>query len=224
MSLKNGSMMLYDNNEKAVLNIFGDICSESWETYFSDGICPQDVADLLDSINKFDNIDVHINSGGGDAFAGIAIYNTLKRHEGNVTVYVDGLAASSASVIAMAGNKIIMPKSAQIMIHQPWTFAIGNASELRKTADNLDTCTNSIMAVYSENKVSDVEDNEIRRLVDAETWLTAEQAKEYFANIEIEDRTSILDSVPSVFYCKYKNKPKSKNEIALLELQLAILE
>ena len=189
LKLKHGSIRLKADSDKdtAELYFLGDICSDEWEADFLGGTCPKNVTDFLSQLDKYADIDVHINSGGGDAFAGIAIYNILKRHKGKITVYIDGIGASSASIIAMAGDKIVMPKSSQLMIHRPWGMAVGNADEIRKFADSLDSCCQSIMEVYYENKAANVENTTLDELVKAESWLTPENAKNYFRNIEIEE-------------------------------------
>ena len=120
----NGELMLY-----------GEISSATW---YGDEITPKQFKDDLDSLGDIENLNIYINSGGGDVFAGQAIYTMLKRHKAFKTVYIDGLAASIASVIAMAGDKIIMPKNAIMMIHNAWTVVAGNKDELRKMADDMD--------------------------------------------------------------------------------------
>ena len=225
LKLKNGSIRLKADSDKdtAELYFFGDICSDEWEAAFSGGKCPKDVSDFLSQTDKYSDIDLHINSGGGDAFAGIAIYNILNRHKGKITTYVDGIAASAASVIAMAGDTIVMPKSSQLMIHQPWGYAVGNADELRKFADSLDICCQSIMEVYYENKAENVENSTLDELVKAESWLTPENAKNYFKNIEIEENTKAV-ACTSQYFDKYKNyrqhTENNSQELELLQLQL----
>lgn len=116
-----GSIEIKNQTETtADLCFFGDINSESlgeWQKYYPEDKAPKDVQDFLDQLEGVSKINVHINSGGGSVFGGIAIYNILKRYDAEITVYVEGLAASIASVIAMAGDKIIIPENAQMMIH-----------------------------------------------------------------------------------------------------------
>lgn len=119
-------------------------------------------------------INLHINSPGGDVFDGIAIHNALKAHPAQVNVHVDALAASIASVIAMAGDTVHMPPSAYLMIHNAWSFAIGDAIELRKTADLLDKINGTIADVYAARGSKTAE--EFKALMSAETWLTAQEA------------------------------------------------
>ena len=119
-------------------------------------------------------INVHINSYGGDLFEGIAIKNFLLNRPEKINVYIDGIAASAASVIAMAGDHIVMPSDAQMMIHNPWTYTMGNAKELRKTADDLDKAQTSLEKSYLK-RFKGTED-ELKTLLDEETYLTADEA------------------------------------------------
>ena len=119
---------------------------------------------------------VAINSMGGDVFDAFAIYNALRRHAGKVKVRVDGVAASAASLIAMAGDEIVMPENALLMIHNAHTVTAGEAKDLRRIADLLDNAGDGILAAYAAKSGQSVDD--IRAMMDAETWLTAAQAKE----------------------------------------------
>jgi ATP-dependent protease ClpP protease subunit len=120
---------------------------------------------------------VRINSPGGDVFDGFAIYNLLNQHEGKVTVYVDGLAASAASVIAMAGDEIVMADNALMMIHDPWTMSVGNAAEMRETASLLDKISGSILTTYLSK--SNLEAADITQKMKDESWFNAVEAVEF---------------------------------------------
>ncbi|UEP27049.1 head maturation protease, ClpP-related [Burkholderia sp. B21-007] len=122
------------------------------------------------------SIVVAINSMGGDVFDAFTIYNALRRHAGKVTGRVDGVAASAASLILMACDTIEMPSNAMLMIHNPHTVAAGEAGDLRKLADLLDSTSDNMLAAYVER--SGRTEEEVRAIMDAETWLTAAQAKE----------------------------------------------
>lgn len=119
-------------------------------------------------------IRLSINSPGGSVFDALAIYNALRQHEANIEVTVMGVAASAASLVAMAGDKIIMPENAFMMIHNPLNFAYGNAEDLRGMADVLDKIGASLVATYAAR--TGLPDDEIKALLDAETWLNAEDA------------------------------------------------
>ena len=111
------------------LYIYGDIVSSEWDKWTPEDTCPQDITDFLNGIDNNAELTVYINSCGGDVFAGIGIYNILKRHKGHITGIVDGIAASIASVILMACDDIVVSTGAQIMIHKPLTMAWGNADD-----------------------------------------------------------------------------------------------
>ncbi len=104
----------------ADLYFYGDIVSDSWQSYWTEeDRCPEDIREFLNDIEDHVDLNIYVNSGGGSVFGGLAIYNMLKRHKGYKTVYVDGIAASIASVIALAGDRVIVPSNAFIMIHKP---------------------------------------------------------------------------------------------------------
>ena len=124
-------------------------------------------------------ITVYINSLGGSVMEGVAIYNQLKRHPAHKTVYVDGFACSVASVIAMSGDEVIMPRNTVMMIHNAWTVAIGNASELRKAADDLDVLNKSSMQAYLLKAGDKLTEEQLTEMLDKETYLTAAQCIEY---------------------------------------------
>ncbi|ORM14115.1 head maturation protease, ClpP-related [Prescottella equi] len=133
----------------------------------------QAIAEQIKDITA-DEITVRINSPGGSAFDGIAIMNALRAHDARVVVHVDGLAASAASVIAMAGDEIVMGPGSQMMIHEAWVFTEGDAAFLRSEADRLDKVSDSITSLYARRAGGDFD--EWRALVAAETWFTAEEA------------------------------------------------
>lgn len=153
--------------------IYGPIYNEK---YFDDEVAPLALKDEIDELGDIDTLYVRINSPGGVAFAGIAIYNILKRVEAEVVVTVDGLAASAASLIAMSGDRVTMNTGSMIMIHNAWTFAIGEAKDLRKTADRLDQLQKSMVSIYKEK--TGLSDEKIVELLNDETWMDAETAVE----------------------------------------------
>ena len=148
----------------------------------------------LDAVAKdADEILVAVNSGGGDVFDGFAIYNALRRYSGKVTARVDGIAASAASLVVMAGDTIVMPENAMMMIHNAWTIAAGDAAQMRKTAELLDKTRDGIVAAY-RNKCG-LTDDEIVAMMDAETWMTASEAKERGFADQIEAPVKLQASV-----------------------------
>lgn len=159
--------------DRAELYFYGDIVSNSWQSYwYEEDKAPQDIVDFLNQIEDTKELNIYINSGGGSVYGGLAIYNILKRHKGKKIVTVDGIAASIASIIALAGDEIIISKSAQFMIHKPWIQCSGNASELRASADVLDKCQKSITAIYMENVLEGISEETITKLINKETWMT----------------------------------------------------
>ncbi|MGG3808563.1 head maturation protease, ClpP-related [Geobacillus thermodenitrificans] len=170
---------------EADMYLYGSIGS-GW---FAD-ISSKDVKAKLDSITA-KTINIHINSPGGDVFESIAIHNLLKNHKASINVYIDGLAASGASVIAMAGDKIIMPKNTMMMIHRAWTFAYGNATELRKIANDLEKIDTAVTESYTSRFVG--ERSELERLLDEETWLTATECKTLGFCDEVVDEIEVSD-------------------------------
>ena len=206
-----GSMTIKNQTDSSAdLFFYGDIVSETWQSeWYEDDMAPGDVKEFLDQLDGTENINIHINSGGGSVFGGIAIYNMLRRNNAHKTVYVDGLAASIASVIMMAGDEIVMPKNATVMIHKPsasYFFTTKNADDLRQDAESLDTCQEAIMQTYMTKAKVDKE--EIEQKVNDETWLTGEEAAELF-DIKVEEANdAVACAGSSMFFC-YKNVPTS---------------
>jgi ATP-dependent protease ClpP protease subunit len=137
------------------------------------GIPAKAFLDELKALGPQD-VTLRINSPGGSVFDGVAIYNALKRHDGRVTVRVDGLAASIASMIAMAGDEVVMPANAMLMLHDPSGLVMGTAADMRGMADALDKMKAGMVGAYRDKSGRD--DAEIEALMHAETWLTADEA------------------------------------------------
>ena len=162
----------------------GTIASESW---FDDDVTPQLFKNEL--MSGSGNITVWINSPGGDCVAAAQIYNMLMEYPGNVTVKIDGIAASAASVIAMAGTKVCVSPVSMLMIHNPMTFAFGNTAEMQKAIDMLGEVKESIINAY-EIKTG-MSRAKLSRLMDAETWMNANKAVELgFADEILQRDTS----------------------------------
>lgn len=133
----------------------------------------------LDQMGHDARLNVHINSYGGSVKEGVAIYNLLKQHEGHVRVYVDGFACSIASVIAVAGDTVIMGVNALMMVHHAWTAVAGNPSELRKAADDLDVIDTAVSLAYLEKAGDKLTESKLKEIMDNETWLSAGDCVEY---------------------------------------------
>lgn len=166
----------------ADLYFYGDIVSDWWGAWQNEDQYPDAIKNFLSQAEGKD-LNVYVNSGGGSVFAGMAIYNMIKRHgeKNKVKVYVDGLAGSIASVIAFAGTEPPeIPSNAFLMIHKPWGAISGNADEMRKMADDLDKIQAGIMNVYEDHLAEGVTIDQVEALVDAETWLDGKEAAKYF--------------------------------------------
>lgn len=216
-----GSMMIKNQTDtSADLYFYGDIASETWQSdCYEEDMAPGDVKEFLDELTGTEKINIHINSGGGSVFGGIAIYNMLKRNDAYKTVYIDGLAASIASVIAMSGDEVIIPKNAAMMIHKPMTsyfLTSKNADELRKDAEALDSCQELIMNTYMTKAKATRE--EIEEKVNDETWLTGEEAAELF-DLTVEKENNAVAYAGSAMFFSYKNMPEQVEKKAIKEDQ-----
>lgn len=181
-----------------ILFLNGTIAEESW---FDDDVTPQLFKDELNEGTG--NITVWINSPGGDCIAAAQIYNMLMDYKGDVTIKIDGIAASAASVIAMAGTKVLMSPVSMLMIHNPMTIACGNAGEMEKAIEMLDEVKESIINAY-EIKTG-MSRAKLSHLMDAETWMDANKAVELgFADniIKREDTEDIEVPEVSMMYSK----------------------
>jgi ATP-dependent Clp protease protease subunit len=212
-------------SQERILFLNGTIAEESW---FDDEVTPALFKDELNSGEG--DITVWINSPGGDCIAAAQIYNMLMDYKGNVTVKIDGIAASAASVIAMAGNKVIVSPVSMIMIHNPATIAAGDTSEMQKAIAMLDEVKESIINAY-EIKTG-LSRARLSHLMDAETWMDANSAVELgFADeimqrnteddeLEVPNvsmtfsRASVTNSLMEKLAEKCKISQKTKNEIA----------
>lgn len=164
---------LEQKDKKAELYVFGTITAYPWKEKDRDAYGVVKELSEMDA----DEISVHINSNGGSVSEGLAIYNVLKNHKAKVVTYCDGFACSAASVIFMAGDERVMNSASLLMIHNAWTYGEGNAAELRKQADDLDIITQASVNAYM-SKVS-ISIEEVKSLMDNETWITAEDAVKY---------------------------------------------
>ena len=165
--------------------IYGDIVSYKW---LDSDVTAYDLAQAIDDLTDIDTITVGINSYGGDVAQGLAIYNALKRSPAQVVTRCDGFACSAASVVFAAGDSRIMYDSSLIMIHNAWTYAEGDANTMRDVADMLDKVTEPSIKAYKS--VMDLTEDEIREMMDKETWITADEALEYgLATSIIKEKT-----------------------------------
>lgn len=181
---------LKEDDKGAALTIFDEIGAY--------GVSAKAFLDDVRAV-KASAINVDINSPGGDVFAGIAIYNGLRASGKTINVRVMGIAASAASLIAMAGDTIEMPENSMMMVHNPWTFAMGDANELRETADVLDKIGESLVATYAKRTGKDAE--AIKTMLSAETWMSAQEAVDAGFATKVSDKVEAkasfeLDRLP----------------------------
>lgn len=185
---------LVKNGNAADINIFGDITSWDWSDR---DVSSYKLSKQLEELQDVDEINVHINSYGGEVAEGLAIYNSLRKHKAKVRTYCDGFACSIASVIFMAGDERVMSKASLLMIHNAWTYAQGNSEELRKQADDLDKITSASVNAYMSHV--NITEKKLKKLMDNETWLTYQEAIEmgFATSIDEEAEEGINQSVKS---------------------------
>lgn len=182
--------------------IYGDVESDSYDWLTDEVIESETSANhFRDELAKYPNatqINIYINSYGGSVFEGTAIYNQLRRNPAHKTVYIDGFACSVASVIAMAGDEIIMPRNALMMIHNMWMGAVGNAAELRKAADDLDVINSAGRGAYLAKAGDKLPEAKLIEMMDAETWLTAEDCITYGLADRLADQDADMKNAAEV--------------------------
>jgi ATP-dependent protease ClpP protease subunit len=188
--------------KKATICIL-DTIGEDWWT--GGGITAKSFKKDLDALgDELEEIDVEINSPGGSFFDGLAIYNMLLSHTATKNVFIQGIAASAASTIAMVGDTISMPENAYIMIHNAMSYARGNSKALRKTADQLDQFDKTIANMYS--KKTKKSEEELLTLMDAETWMDGKTALEMGFITEVTETSKIAACFE--WNSNFKNTPK----------------
>jgi ATP-dependent Clp protease protease subunit len=192
--------------KKGELYLYGEISDTSW---WGDEVTPAQFQKDLAALGDIDVLDVYINSPGGDVFAGIAIYNILKRHNATVNVHVDGLAASAASIIAMAGDKIVMPKAATMMIHNASSFGWGNKIKLQKLVDELGRIDGQLADIYTARTKRDKANVVV--WMDNERWMSGDEAfADGFAD-EVEENKAVAACADAEkYFSRYQHPPRSE--------------
>lgn len=173
---------------------------------------------VIDFLQANGDVEIYINSQGGDVFEAMQIYNALRRHSRNhsVKVYVDGLSASAASYLMFGGSELLVPKNATVMIHKPTTFVWGNADELRTSANALDVIQSSIESIYTDNAKS-ISPVQIRHLVDNTTWMTGSDFADKFKCTlidELPEDKAINNKVLLDFKARVEFEDKRRKDIA----------
>ncbi len=192
------------------VSILGDIGA----SFFSDGVTAASIDGQLKAHAGAKKIKAQINSLGGDAFEGIAIHNLLRAHGAEITVEIVGVAASAASIIAMAGHKVVMGPGSMLMVHDPWTMAAGGADDLRATADVLDSLRDGLVTIY-QNKTGK-KPAELRALLKAETWMTAEEAKAAGFADEVSGKPVKARAEGETVFLNSVGFPRAKVPLAML--------
>lgn len=211
-------LKIHNGGEDAELYIY-DVVGQD---FFGDGITSKSVRDELKKAAKAKTLAVRINSPGGDVFEGTTIANLIGEHKANKTVYIDGLAASIASVIAMSGDTIKIADNAMLMIHDPWSMAMGTAEDMRKTADVLEQIKENIITTYAAKTGQDR--GELAAMMANETWMTAEEAKSLgFADEVTHNGKKMAAFVDSAKF-KFKNIPERFKAPPSVAEQLAIVK
>lgn len=213
MTMKNQKNNKYwsmkaSGDSSADVFIFGEVVTSGYEWDDIDTSATSFKKDL-DALGDLSTINLHLNSPGGSVFDGVAISSMLKQHKATVNVYIDGIAASIASVIAMAGDTIFMPSNSMMMVHNPLTLVWGNAQEIRKQADVLDKISESMKLSYLERAGDKLDKETLDNLMDNETWLSAHEAVSYGLADEVIASNQVAASVSDELFAKYHNVPSA---------------
>lgn len=192
--------------DQADILIYGEI-GGGWFSDPDNTVTAKNFAADLKALGKVKNLNIYINSPGGAVFEGQAIYSQLKRHAAHKTVHIDGLAASIASVIAMAGDTIIMPDNALMMIHRASGLCMGDASDLRKTADALEKAEAGIVAAYAQK--TEKSTDELLALMAEETWMTAAEALEMGFADQTDAATPMTACASPAALARFKHPPET---------------
>lgn len=194
---------LHKANNQVEIDLFDEI--GGWGVYAKD--FKDEVKALVSSSSE--DIIVNINSPGGSVFEGIEIYNYLKSIENKVTVKINSLAASIATVIALGADELHISESAFFMIHNPWSMAMGEADDMRKQADTLDKIKETILSIYEKN--SNLDRERITAMMDEETWLTGSEAVEYGFASQLTEGIKVAAMATTDIINQFKNIPKELN-------------
>lgn len=206
--------------DRGKLYFYGDIVSSWWGAWDNTDQYPERIRDFL--AGQTGPLDIYINSAGGSVCACMAIYNMLSRYPGEKVVYVDGLAASAASVIALAGDKVIVPENAFFMIHHAWACgAEGNAQKLQNVVDMLRSMDEAMLAVYQE--AAAISREKILEYMDMEKWFTGAEAAQAFHKISTVPAVEIAAKADMETLARFGNIPnglKAAEEIARAAVEM----
>lgn len=199
--------MSADKTNSADIFIYGEITKYAWEEYGE--VSSITFKEELDELGSVEQINLYINSPGGSVFEAMAIIAMLQRHPADIISHIDGLAASCASVLPMISKQIIMPANSLMMIHHAWTFAMGNASELRKAADDIERISQSMCQYYLDRTGDKLSKEQLNEMLKEDTWLTAQQCLEYgLCDVVTESNQAAAYSFDEEWAERYNNVPK----------------
>lgn len=199
---------LYQDSETktADIYIYGDITSWPW---YEDEVSSYTLAKELQELEDVDNINIYINSYGGEVKEGLAIYNALKRHKAKITTIADGFACSIASVIFAAGDERIVSNTSMLMIHNAWTYASGDSNDLKKQAEDLEKITQASINAYMS--IVNIEEEDLKEMMNVDTWINGDEALEMgFATkvTEIEELEVATQSIRNKIVQKITKEPE----------------
>ncbi|EUJ64844.1 head maturation protease, ClpP-related [Listeria fleischmannii] len=205
------------NSKQAEIYIYGEITSYKWDE--EDTTAASFQKDLK-ALGEVDEISLHVNSPGGNVFEGIAISNMLKSHKAHVTAYVDALAASIASVIVAGADKVVMYENSMQMIHHPFSLVMGNANELRKQADDLDAIAQASIITYLNKGGEKLTEEQIKQIMDDETWLTAQEAYGIGLCDELFEANQMVACVDGEVFHQFQHIPEAFKQQEKQEYQI----
>lgn len=189
--------------------IYGGIYSYK---YNDEDVTAKSFREDLDALGEIDTLNIYVNSPGGSVFQAQAIHSIIARQKAEKTVYIDGLAASAASFLIMAADKILMPKNATMMVHNPIALVIGNANDMRHEADALDKIRIGMIEAYLSHTGDKLTEDRLKELLDAETWLTAQECYDYGLADELTEVKDVAACIDPDIFSSYKNVPEALRE------------
>lgn len=165
-----------EQSSTAILRIYEDLGEDFWT---GTGMTVNRFADELDALGEIKRLNIHINCLGGDCHTGQAIHSLIAEYGAKTTAYIDGVCASAATLVACAADEVVARFNTNYMVHYPWSIVMGNAEAMRKAAEDLDSITKPILSVYKQQVEGKITEHKIRELMEGETWMTAEEARDY---------------------------------------------
>ena len=205
------------SENSADLYIYGALMNDKTEEWFpaESDVDLNDFKDVLDNLTNNANLNMYVNSPGGSVFAASTMVSMLKRAKENkkikITSWIDGLCASAASFLIMVSDEIKLYTNSMLMVHKPMSLVLGNAIDMKKEIDTLNSIEENVMLPLYMNKAKCSRD-EIRKLIDDETWLSAEETDKYFNVCLLNETKECTACVDSELFKRYKNVPKELNE------------